>query len=473
MPGRARQTFWPSTTTRPPPYNRLTVKDARPIAAAAPGADAPNMLAGDESLVRDAERSLRGGGKHKSSIKRFLPFLGPAFIASVAYMDPGNFATNIEGGAKFGYLLLWVVVASNLMAMLLQLLAAKLGVATGHNLAELCRDELPRPAVYVLWVMMEIVAMATDLAEFVGAALGFKLLFGMPLWAGGVATAVATFALLSIQRYGFRKIEMAITALVAVVAGSYLIETFLDKPAWGEIARNAVIPRFRGGDSVMLAAGILGATVMPHAIFLHSSLTQGRVKVTNPKLRQRLFRFQILDVLLAMTVAGAVNMAMLIMAAATFHGTGHTDVGTIEAAHKTLQPLLGRAAGAVFGISLLASGLSSTIVGTMSGQVMMQGFVHFSIPMWVRRLVTILPSMIVILAGFDVTRTLVISQVVLSFALPFAIVPLVLFTSRRSIMTDLTNRWWTTVAAWVIGGLVVALNVFLLYRTVTGAGGGG
>jgi manganese transport protein len=261
--------------------------------------------------------------------------------------------------------------------------------------------------------------------------------------------------------------------MVAVVAGCYLIETFLDRPVWGDVARGALIPRFAGPQSVLIAAGILGATLMPHAIFLHSSLTQGRARVTDASLRRRLFHFQILDVVLAMTIAGAVNAAMLIMAASTFHRSGHLVVGTIEAAYRTLQPLLGRAAGFVFAVSLLASGLSSSAVGTMSGQVIMQGFVHVSIPLWVRRVVTILPSMIVILAGFDVTKTLVISQVVLSFALPFAIVPLVLFTSRRSIMTDLTNRWWTSVAAWLVGALVVALNVFLLYRTFAGDGGGG
>jgi manganese transport protein len=407
----------------------------------------------------------------RSRFMRILPFLGPAFVASVAYMDPGNFATNIEAGARFGYLLLWVIVASNLMAMLLQLLAAKLGVATGRNLAELCRDQFPRGVVYVLWIMMEIVAMATDVAEFVGAALGFKLLFGMPLLAGGIATAVTTIALLGIQRFGFRKVELSITLMVAVVALCYLIETAIESPDWGAIARSAVMPKFQGAQSVLLAAGILGATVMPHAIFLHSSLTQGRERITDSRLRKRLFHFQILDVLLAMVIAGAVNAAMLIMAASTFGASGHAEVGTIEAAYRTLEPLLGRASSAVFGISLLASGLSSTVVGTMSGQVMMQGFVHFAIPMWVRRVVTLVPSMVVIAAGLDVTTTLVISQVVLSFALPFAIVPLVIFTSRRKLMTDLTNRWWTTLIAWSVGALVIALNMFLLYRTFDHRGG--
>ncbi|MGA2497892.1 MAG: Nramp family divalent metal transporter [Tepidisphaeraceae bacterium] len=427
-------------------------------------------LAGDydRNTQAAAEQILRG--RHRGGLwSRLAPFLGPAFIASVAYMDPGNFATNIEGGSKFGYMLLWVVVTANLMAMLIQLLSAKLGVATGRNLAELCRDRLPPSMVWTLWVVMEIVAMATDLAEFVGAALGFQLLFGIPLWAGGILTVIATFALLIVQSRGFRLLEGAITVLVAVVAGCYLIETFLDKPDWVQLAKCAVTPRFKGVESVILAAGILGATVMPHAIFLHSSLTQGRVRVTEPAMRQRLYRYQIVDVLLAMTIAGMVNAAMLVMAAATFNHAGLVSLATIEEAHRTLEPLLGRAAKWVFAISLVASGLSSSVVGTMSGQVIMQGFVHFSIPMWIRRAVTILPSMVVILAGFDPTRTLVWSQVVLSFALPGAIVPLVMFTSNRKLMGDLVNRPAMTVAAWLIGSAIIVLNLFLLWRIFTGS----
>ncbi len=424
-------------------------------------------LSADRSTLDTAQRVL--DGRHKGSwLARIMPFIGPAFIASVAYMDPGNFATNIEGGAKFGYMLLWVVVTCNLMAMLIQLLAAKLGIASGRNLAEVCRDRFPKPVIYFLWLLMEVVAIATDLAEFIGASLGFNLLFGVPLWVGGVLTAVATFVLLSLQRYGFRPLEVAITIFVGIVAGCYLVETILDKPDWGVLLHSAVVPRFEGVESVLLAAGILGATVMPHAIFLHSSLTQGRIRVQDPRLRRRLFRFQIVDVLIAMGVAGAVNAAMLVMAAATFHRAGHADVGSIELAHRTLEPLLGRAASWVFAISLLASGLSSAAVGTMSGQVMMQGFVQFRIPLWLRRAVTIVPSMIVILAGCDPTRSLVISQVVLSFALPFAIIPLVVFTSRRSIMGDLVNRKTTTVTASLVAALVVALNLFLLSRLVMG-----
>jgi manganese transport protein len=417
----------------------------------------------DAKTLSDAQRVLQG--HHTGSLlTRVMPFLGPAFIASVAYMDPGNFATNIEGGAKFGYLLLWVVVASNLMAMLIQLLSAKLGIATGRNLAEVCRDHFPTFVVWILWIMMEAVAMATDLAEFVGASLGFQLLFAAPLWFGAVLTAIATFILLSLQRYGFRALEVAISVLVGVVAVCYVIETLLDRPDWHVLFVNAAVPRFQGAESVFLAAGILGATVMPHAIFLHSSLTQGRIRISDPQQRIRLFRFQILDVGLAMGVAGLVNAAMLVMAAATFHRHGHTTLATIEQAHQTLEPVLGRAASWVFAIALLTSGLSSTVVGTMSGQVMMQGFVRFRIPMWLRRLVTIVPSFVVILAGYDPTRSLVVSQVVLSFALPFAVIPLVWFTSRSRIMGNLVNRRWTTAVASVVAMFIVALNVFLVVR---------
>lgn len=420
----------------------------------------------DRNTVAAAEQVLQG--QHPGSLlARLMPFLGPSFIASVAYMDPGNFATNIEAGAKYGYLLLWVVLTCNLMAMLIQLLAAKLGIATGRNLAELCRDSLPLPVVWFLWILMEVVAMATDLAEFIGAALGFQLLLGGPLWFGGLLTVVATVLLLSLQRHGFRPLEAVITSLVAVVAICYAIETILDKPDWGEILICSVVPRFSGAESVLLAAGILGATVMPHAIFLHSSLTQGRIRVKDPQLLKRLFRFQIVDVLLAMSVAGAVNACMLIMSAAAFHRAG-VEVATIEKAYVTLTPLLGRAASWVFGISLLAAGLSSTAVGTMSGQVIMQGFVRFQIPLWVRRVVTLLPSMVVILVGWDPTRSLVLSQVVLSFALPFAVVPLVVFTARRSLMGPLTNHRLTTIVASACGALIIALNMFLVYRIFVG-----
>lgn len=401
--------------------------------------------------------------------KRLFPFLGPAFVAAVAYVDPGNFATNIQGGAQFGYTLLWVIVLSNLMAVLVQILSAKLGIASGRNLAELCRERFPSPIVWAMWVLMEAVAMATDLAEFLGAAVGFYLLFHIPLLWAGLLTAVITFLILGLERYGFRPFEAVISTLIGVVAISYLIETFLGSPDWGEIVYSAFVPRFKGSESVLLATGILGATVMPHVIFLHSALTQGRIVVRDHDKLRRLFRYEVVDVLFAMSVAGAVNGAMLIVSASTFYAEGLHDVGTLEQAYRTLTPLLGRASGQLFAIALLAAGLSSSTVGTMSGQVIMQGFMRFHVPVWIRRLVTILPSILVIAWGLDPTRTLVISQVVLSFGLPFALVPLVMFTNSAEIMGPLVNRRLTTITACIIAGLIILLNVYLLYTLLFGS----
>jgi manganese transport protein len=425
------------------------------------------IRSGDDRMISDATEILEGTSK-KRGLARLLPFLGPAFIASVAYVDPGNFATNISAGAKYGYLLLWVIVASNLMAMLIQSLSAKLGIASGQNLAEQCRNNFPRPVVWGMWGLMEVVAMSTDLAEFLGAALGLNLLFGIPLWAAGLLTALATFLILGMERFGFRPLEAVITAFVGVVALSYVVETILDKPAWNLVLYHAVVPQFQGAESILLATGILGATVMPHAIFLHSALTQSRIVVREPRLMKRLFRFEVIDVLIAMGVASLVNGAMLIMSASTFHAVGRSDVGTIEQAYITLQPLLGNASSLVFGISLLASGLSSASVGTMAGQVIMQGFLHREIPIWVRRLVTMVPSLIVIFLGLDPTKTLVFSQVLLSFGLPFAIIPLVIFTSQKRIMGELVNRKFTSILASLVAGLIVVLNIYLLYATFAG-----
>jgi manganese transport protein len=350
------------------------------------------------------------------------------------------------------------------MAMLLQALSAKLGIATGKNLAEHCRERFSRPVVWAMWVLMELVAMATDLAEFLGAAVALNLLFGLPLWIAGLLTAVITFLILGLERYGFRPLEAVITGFLAVIAVSYIIEIFLVHPDWGLIAHDTFVPHFTNSESILLATGILGATVMPHAIFLHSALTQGRVVVKKPEQQRRLFRFEIIDVAIAMLIASSVNAAMLITSAATFFKTG-TNVGTLQQAYLTLQPLLGRAAGVVFGVALLASGLSSSSVGTMAGQVIMQGFLHFHIPPWIRRIVTIVPSLIVIGIGFDPTRTLVISQVVLSFGLPFAIIPLVRFTSDKGLMGVLVNKRVTTLLAGLSAVLIVALNFFLLYQT--------
>ncbi|WKZ49952.1 MAG: Nramp family divalent metal transporter [Anaerolineales bacterium] len=417
----------------------------------------------DRKTVQSARDVLSGKSK-KGFFARLMPFLGPAFIASVAYVDPGNFATNIQGGAKFGYMLLWVILASNLMAMLLQSLSAKLGIATGHNLAEHCRNQFSRPVVIGMWVIGELVAIATDLAEFLGAALALNLLFGMPLFAAGLLTAVITFLILGLERYGFRPLEAVITALVAVVAVSYLIETFLSKPDWGAVTYHLFVPHFQGTESVLLATGILGATVMPHALFLHSALTQDRIVARNPKQQQTLFRYELIDVFIAMGLASMINISMLMMAASTFYFHGLTEIGAIEEAHRTLEPLLGGAASLVFGISLLASGLSSSSVGTMAGQVIMQGFLHRHIPPWVRRLITIIPSLIVIGIGLEPTRTLVISQVVLSFGLPFAVIPLVMFTSDKKIMGALVNRRVTTVIASIVAAFIILLNIFLLHQ---------
>lgn len=421
--------------------------------------DAGTLLAASEVL---------DGKSSKGFIRRILPFLGPAFIACVAYIDPGNFATNIQGGASFGYLLLWVVVASNLMAVLIQILSAKLGIATGHNLAEMCREHFPKPVVWGMWLLAEVVAMATDLAEFLGAAIGFQLLFHIPLLLGGILTAIVTFVILGLERYGFRPMEAVITGLVGIIALCYLVETFIDRPDWKMIAYHATVPQFSGTESILLASGILGATVMPHVIFLHSALTQGRIVTRNPELLKKLLRFEIIDVFIAMGLAGFVNCAMLIMAASTFFSSGIHSIGTIEEAYKTLIPLLGPAASWVFAISLLASGLSSSTVGTMAGQVIMQGFLRRQIPPWLRRSITMLPSLIVIAIGLEPTRVLVLSQVVLSFGIPFALVPLILFTVQRDIMRELVNRRLTTFLACIVAALIIGLNIFLLYQTFFG-----
>jgi manganese transport protein len=420
------------------------------------------------SNTEKAAALILSGKSKKRGLARLLPFMGPAFIASVAYMDPGNFATNIQAGAQFGYLLLWVVVATNLMGMLIQTLSAKLGIASGRNLAELCREYFPRPVVIGMWVLMEIVAMATDLAEFLGAALGFYLLLGIPLWIAGFLTAIVTFVILGLERFGFRPLEAVITAMIGVISLSYLVETILGHPDWKQVAYHAVVPQFAGPESVLLAAGILGATVMPHVIFLHSALTQKRIVVRSPAKLRLLFKFELADVVIAMGVAGLINAAMLMMAAATFNRTGLTTVGTIQEAHQTLQPLLGKASSVIFALALLASGLSSSSVGTMAGQVIMQGFLHWHVPVWIRRIATMLPALIVILIGLDPTRTLVISQVVLSFGLPFAVIPLIIFTSRRKIMKVLVNHKVTTLVTSLVAALIVILNIYVLVQIFLG-----
>jgi len=401
--------------------------------------------------------------RKRGRIRGALPLLGPAFVAAVAYIDPGNFATNIQGGARYGYLLLWVVIAANLMAMLIQTLSAKVGIATGKNLPEICRESFPRPVSWGLWVQAELIAMATDMAEFVGAAIALNLLFGVPLFVAGLMTGVVAFGILALQTRGYRRFELAIAGLFGVVLLGFLYQAFEVGPDAGK-ALHGVIPRLDGNDSLLLAAGILGATVMPHVIYLHSALTQRRIRVRNDEERKRLMSFQRLDVGIAMTVAGVVNVAMLLVAAALFHESGHTGVDTINGAYHGFQNLVGNGAAIAFGLALLASGFASSSVGTFAGQVVMQGFIARRIPLLLRRLVTMAPALVVLGMGLDPTRSLVISQVVLSFGIPFALIPLVIFTSRRSLMGKLVNGRVTTAAASVIAALIVGLNVFLLAR---------
>ncbi|MDQ3850377.1 MAG: Nramp family divalent metal transporter [Actinomycetota bacterium] len=396
-----------------------------------------------------------------------LPLLGPAFVAAIAYVDPGNFATNISGGARFGYLLLWVIVAANAMAMLIQNLSAKVGLATGRNLPELCRAHFRRPVTWALWVQAELVAMATDLAEFVGAAIALNLLFGIPLFPAGVITGLVSFALLGLQRRGARRFEVVIAGMLGVILLGFLYTTLrVGFDAGG--AAEGFVPGFAGTDSILLATGILGATVMPHVIYLHSALTQNRIPIRDEADRRRLLRFGRIDVTIAMGIAGLVNMSMLIVAAALFHAHGFTGVDSIEGAHAGFGTLVGPAAALAFALALLASGFASSSVGTFAGQVVMQGFIARAIPMVLRRLVTMAPALVVLGIGLDPTRALVLSQVVLSFGIPFALVPLVLLTRRRDIMGSLVNRRLTTAVGSVVAALIIALNAFLLVRTLAG-----
>ncbi len=404
---------------------------------------------------------------NRRGLARILPFIGPAVIASIAYMDPGNFATNIEGGAQHGYTLMWVILAANLMAMVIQNLSAKLGIATGRNLPQVIREHWPRPLVWFYWVQAEVVAMATDLAEFIGAAIAIHLLTHLPLFWGAVVTAIISLWVLGFQRRGSRVIELVIGAFVLIIGLAYLVQFIMARPDLAALG-SGFLPRLDGQSSLYLAVGIIGATVMPHVIYLHSALTQGRINAPSDAQKLKLSRLNRLDVIGAMGLAGLINMAMMAVAAATFYGKNLPDVGNLETAYQTLTPLLGPAASVAFAIALLASGLSSTVVGTMAGQIIMQGFVEFSIPLWVRRTLTMLPAFIVILLGLDPTRTLVLSQVVLSFGIPFALVPLLLFTARRDLMGVLVSKTYTTVIGWLIAAVIIGLNFYLLWGTFRG-----
>ncbi|WP_413623590.1 Nramp family divalent metal transporter [Luteibacter sp. Lutesp34] len=397
----------------------------------------------------------------RQGLAALLPFAGPAVVVSVAYIDPGNFATNIQAGARYGYGLLWVVVLANLVAMLFQSLSARLGIVTGRNLAELCRERLPRPLVYVMWVVSELAAMATDLAEFLGGAIGLALLFDLPLLVGMGITGVVTYALLLLEGKGYRRLELAIGALVGVVGLSYLAELFIAPIGWKSLGQQIFVPNLPDSAAIAIAVGIIGATVMPHALFLHSGLTERRARPKTTDERRRIIRLSNLEVVLALSVAGLINLAMVVMAAGAFHGS-HPDVAKIETAYQTLVPLLGGAAATIFLVSLVASGFSSSVVGTMAGQMIMQGFVAFRIPLWLRRAVTMLPSFAVVIAGVDATHALVMSQVALSIALPFPMVALVWFTSRSDLMGPFRNRVPVTVAAVVAALVVLALNIVLL-----------
>jgi manganese transport protein len=412
-----------------------------------------------DRTVADIRRALSGEWRWRNP----LLFAGPAVVASIAYMDPGNFATNIGAGARYGYALLWVVLLANLTAMLFQAMSAKLGIVTGRNLAELCRENFPKPMVWALWIVSEVAAMATDLAEFLGAAIGLSLLLHIPLMAGMAVTAVITYGILMSESRGFRPIEIIIGSLVVAIVLCYLTEMFIAPIDWRAAGRGLVVPELPDVGALTLAVGIVGATIMPHAIFLHSGLTQNRAPGRNDRERRLLVRFSNIEVLVALGVAGLVNMAMVIMAASAFHAC-HSDVGEIETAYKTLTPLLGPAAGGAFLTALLASGLSSSAVGTMAGQMIMQGFVGFRIPVLVRRLVTMIPAFVVVWLGVNSTNALVLSQVVLSIALPAPVIALLIFTSRKDIMGAFANSRLTNAAA-TLGALVIlVLNAVLLLQ---------
>ena len=414
-----------------------------------------------QRTVVAAQQLLRG---ESPGLVGYLAFGGPAIVASIAYMDPGNFATNIQAGAKYGYSLLWVVLAANLIAMLFQALSAKLGIVTGRNLAEMCRDHFPKPVVGVMWVVSEIAAMATDLAEFLGGAIGLALLFQMPLLAGMVVTAIVTYGILMVEGRGFRPLELIIGSLVAIICLCYLIEMFIAPVDWGAAALGTITPQIADAGALLLSVGIIGATVMPHAVYLHSSLTQARIPAKDDHEKRAVVRISNWEVTIALAVAGLVNMAMVMMASSAFHA-GHSDVAEIESAYHTLTPLLGAAAAGFFLVSLIASGVSSSVVGTMAGQMIMQGFVGFRIPIWLRRLITMIPAFVVVGVGVNATQALVVSQVILSIALPLPMIALLMFTRRRDIMGEFANGPLINVIA-VIGTVaVLLLNGFLILDT--------
>lgn len=423
------------------------------------------VLPGESATARAAHESLKGD---RRGLRRIWPFLGPAFIAAVAYVDPGNFATNVSGGAQFGYLLLWVVLSANLMAMLVQSMSAKLGIATGKNLPEVCRARFSRPVSFLLWVQAEVIAMATDLAEFLGAALALNLLFGIPLFPAGLLTGVGVFGILALQSRGFRPLEAIISSMVGVILVAFVFQTFYTQPEPDRVLAGLFTPGFAGTESVLLATGILGATVMPHVIYLHSALTQRRVTGRTDEEKRKIFRFELVDVVIAMGIAGIINISMLSMAAAVFNSRGLTGVADIDLAFEQLRVLEGNTTALLFGVALLMSGFSSSSVGTMAGQVVMQGFINRQIPLFLRRAITMMPALTILAIGINPSRSLVISQVVLSFGIPFALIPLLIFCRNRGLMGALVNHRLTTLVATLVVTLIVSLNVFLLYQTFLG-----
>ncbi len=397
----------------------------------------------------------------RKGVRALSAFVGPAVIASIAYVDPGNYATNIQAGAGYGYTLLWVVLLANLIAMLFQALSARLGIVSGKNLAELSRDNFPRPVVWAMWAVSEVAAMATDLAEFLGGAIGLALLFNIPLVWGMVVTAIVTYGILVFERKGFRPMELIIGTMVAIIGLCYLVELFIAPIDWGSAATGLVTPLMPDATALTIAVGIIGATVMPHAVYLHSGLTQMRTHMRHDEDRRKVVRYSNIEVVVALAIAGMVNMAMVMMAASAFH-TGHSDVAEIETAFHLLTPLLGSAAAAVFLVSLITSGVSSSVVGTMAGQMIMQGFLHFHVPIWLRRLVTMLPAFVVVAMGVNATEALVLSQVVLSIALPVPMVALIIFTSRRDLMGEHVTGLPVRALAILGATIVLSLNFVLL-----------
>lgn len=402
-----------------------------------------------------------------SKLKTVLKFLGPAFIVSVAYVDPGNFATNISGGSKFNYNLVWVILWSNLMAIFLQSLSAKLGIATGCNLPQMCGKVFSRKANWFFWVVAEIAAMATNLAEFLGCTLGLYLLFNIPMVWAGLITAILTFFIVYMGKYGQRVLEGVISILVAVICISYTLELFLAKPDWTQAGLHALIPSMPGGEAVMIAVGMLGATVMPHVIYLHSQLVQQRNGNLTEQQKKRHLKLERIDITIAMNIAFVINAAMVIVSAAVFYRNGMV-VDTIEQAHQSLSPLLGAASSGAFGLALIASGLSSSVVGTMAGTTIMQGFVDLKISDNVTRLVTMLPAMLIIILGVNPMQALVFSQVALSFILPAAIIPMLLITKRKDLMGSLVNKPLTNVVGWIIASIILTANAVLLFLTFAG-----